>query len=238
MTDLSEEQLDRARAACLFDVDEGELMGEPFDGYAYWIDGPPEWAEGDFSRDERHSPSGRFRTIFMACFDGKPRVPEGWRLVRVYNTAPERDCAWCGAGTGNEEARAECKLCEGDGHLYWGEEWCEVVVERSMFPFEGVPVPGPLAGVEDGDITFLGSWDWPPVGIVELWRVDAADDVSWVAVWGEEWGEQLVITDRLLRRTEQVAVSDKQLRPLRPALSWLVVAEERWRAQEKDNAQG
>jgi hypothetical protein len=41
-----------------------------------------------------------------------------YKLVKVYNMSPESECAWCGTGTGNEDSRDGCALCEGDGLLY------------------------------------------------------------------------------------------------------------------------
>ena len=55
--------------------------------------------------------------------------PEGYKVVQQYS-AGEKSCPWCGDGTGEEGRRSECKLCEGDGLLYWGEE-CRVVVFES-----------------------------------------------------------------------------------------------------------
>ena len=56
----------------------------------------------------------------------EPEPPEGYRVAYHY-PAGERECPWCGPGTGNEHDLETCKLCEGDGYLYWGEE-CLVVV--------------------------------------------------------------------------------------------------------------
>jgi len=55
-----------------------------------------------------------------------PVPPRGYRIVYQYQ-AGEKSCPWCGDGTGEESKRKECKLCEGDGLLYWGEE-CVVLV--------------------------------------------------------------------------------------------------------------
>ena len=214
MTDLTETQLDRARCAALFGVDEGDLGDEPFDGHAYWYEGVPEWAEGHFSRDERHSPSGRYRTLIVACVDDKPTVPEGWRLVRLYHSASERDCAWCGTGTGNEASRSTCRLCEGDGLLYWGEEWCEIVIEQPL-----LEEPGPEEGL------FLGSTQWraDSADIVELWTCLVDGDRHYSAVWSEDWPGELTVSERLLRHHPE----------LRIALSWVVIAEERYKAQQE-----
>lgn len=43
---------------------------------------------------------------------------EVWELEKVYNMTDEIECPWCGTGTGNEDSRDDCKMCEGDGLLY------------------------------------------------------------------------------------------------------------------------
>lgn len=96
---MTDQELDRVRCAALFGLDESDLEEQPFDGHAYWYEGVPEWAADDFDRDERNSPSGRFRTLIIPCLDGKPQVPEGFRLVKLYRSAAECECPWCGPGT-------------------------------------------------------------------------------------------------------------------------------------------
>ena len=44
--------------------------------------------------------------------------PGVWVLEKVYGMGDEKDCPWCGSGTGNENARKGCLLCEGNGVLY------------------------------------------------------------------------------------------------------------------------
>jgi hypothetical protein len=72
-------------------------------------------------------------TVLDFGLNGDPEAPIGWRLVYRCG-AGERECPWCGPGTGDdddgkspEERRPDCKLCEGDGVLYWGEE-CQICV--------------------------------------------------------------------------------------------------------------
>ena len=47
-----------------------------------------------------------------------------------YTSSGESECWWCGPGTGNEGDQSECKLCEGDGYVYLGDGWREVVYRR------------------------------------------------------------------------------------------------------------
>lgn len=222
---MSEEELDLERCACLFSVEVSDLehkddMYEPDDVARfpkYWYDGPPEWAEGDFSRDERNSPSGRYRTLIVACMDGKPRIPTGWRFVQLYRSAPERDCAWCGAGTGNEATRSTCQLCEGDGHLYWGEEWCEVVIEQPL-------LEAPGNDDRDGSV-FLGSTTWGVTfrdDVIELWVSEIDGDTVYSGVWSDDWPGEMDVTERMLRHNPK----------LLEACPWIAVAQERAKSSE------
>lgn len=54
-------------------------------------------------------------TEFPSQISGDDEV---WELEKVYNMVPEIECPWCGTGTGNEDSRDECEMCEGDGLLY------------------------------------------------------------------------------------------------------------------------
>ncbi len=82
----------------------------------------PEWLDKD---DLQGADPDDCMTILDYSLS-EPEAPEGWRLVYQY-AAGEKECPWCGDGTGNEDTRADCKLCEGDGLLYQGEE-CQVCV--------------------------------------------------------------------------------------------------------------
>lgn len=227
---LTEEELDLERCACLFGVEVSDLEHEDhvqpvLDEYTdddaarfpkYWYEGPPEWAEGDFSKDERNSPSGRYRTLIVACMDGKPQIPTGWRFVKLYRSAPERECAWCGAGTGNEATHSTCQLCEGDGLLYWGEEWCEVVIEQPTFETF-------ISG--DRDAVFLGSTTWGVTfsdDIVELYTSEVDGDTVFSAVWSDDWPGEIHITDRMLRHNPK----------LLEVCPWIAVAQERMKSSE------
>jgi hypothetical protein len=81
----------------------------------------PEWLEHECLR---YAPQ-QTRTVLDFSLR-EPKAPRGWKVVCQY-AAGERECPWCGPGTGNESERPKCRLCEGDGLLYWGEE-CQVVV--------------------------------------------------------------------------------------------------------------
>jgi len=48
---------------------------------------------------------------------------DAWHLVTSYMMNPNPDCPWCGDGTGNENIRITCPLCEGQGYLAVGEYW-------------------------------------------------------------------------------------------------------------------
>jgi len=70
-------------------------------------------------------------TKLVTCMTRSPEefAPPGMELVSSW-ACGERECPDCGPGTGNEEYRLHCKLCEGDGLIYWGDEWCVAVYRR------------------------------------------------------------------------------------------------------------
>lgn len=90
-------------------------------GYRYAITNyAPEWlTESDLNAEPD-------QCVTVLDFGGRSDAPNGWTEVYRYE-AGERECPWCGPGTGNEHTRPECKLCEGNGMLYWGDD-CQVVV--------------------------------------------------------------------------------------------------------------
>jgi hypothetical protein len=138
MTERKDINLDRERIACVFGLGGGELH-EPHpdfpdewdDVIAYWYEGVPEYvalADLDLDHDDE------VRTAILDVLFRYPEPPEGWERVASFSNSGERECWWCsegaGDGTGNEDQRDECDLCEGDGVVYLGEGWCEVVYRR------------------------------------------------------------------------------------------------------------
>ena len=119
--------LERERVACAFGLGGGELhvaderFPDEWDGLvAYWYEGVPEYAS-----ELRHLDGAR--TALMCSMFGLPEPPTGWVQVASFSSSGEAACWWCGNGTGNEADRPGCKLCEGDGLVYLGDGWSEVV---------------------------------------------------------------------------------------------------------------
>ncbi len=83
----------------------------------------------DYAAELRHHDEAR--TAILNCLFGIPEPPPGWKQVAAFTASGEASCWWCGDGTGNEDERDGCKLCEGDGLIYLGAGWCEVVYERA-----------------------------------------------------------------------------------------------------------
>lgn len=99
----------------------------PFDRWKWTEDGAPEWLSADDLSYDQDEYVEKDECITVLDFSlSEPEPPTGYRLAYQY-AAGERECPWCGCGTGEEHSRSECKLCEGSGYLYWGEE-CQVVV--------------------------------------------------------------------------------------------------------------
>ncbi len=91
----------------------------------------PEWLTKDDLSDGQLDFSDRDDCVTVLDFSlATPEPPEGWRLAYQYQ-AGEKECPYCGDSYQGCDPpgpkREECKLCEGDGVLYWGEE-CMVVV--------------------------------------------------------------------------------------------------------------
>lgn len=134
--------VERERIACLLGLGGGELADEPWtedqtagdDGAPddlpwrarWWFEGAPEWAYDDpripwdarghglhTDADDR---TWEYRTLYRETYWTVP-IPFGWERVATFGAAEERDCWWCGDGTGNEGERARCALCEGDGYV-------------------------------------------------------------------------------------------------------------------------
>lgn len=134
---MTEEELEAERIMCVFGLGGGELSDEPWDGVCkYWYEGVPEYAEefgsaryGSYDTDEDGN-LWEYRTALLNELYGYFDTPPGWERLARYNNSGERDCWWCGPGTGNEDERDGCLLCEGDGYVYLGEGWGEVVFRR------------------------------------------------------------------------------------------------------------
>lgn len=153
---MSDQDLERERIACVFGLGSGELhephpdAPDEWDGQiTYWYDGTPDYAElkdvncvecpckglgddrGDCDRCEGYGLIDlEVRTAIIDCLWGERDPPSGWERIASFTSSGEASCWWCGEGTGNEEEREDCELCESDGLIYLGEGWCEVVYRR------------------------------------------------------------------------------------------------------------
>lgn len=131
---MGDDNLERDRIACVFGLGGGELhqaddrFPDEWDGvFEHWYDGVPDYvslSELGLDNDDE------VRTAILDVLFGPPEPPPGWRFVASYTSSGEAACWWCGDGTGNEEARDACTLCEGDGYVYLGDGWAEVVFVR------------------------------------------------------------------------------------------------------------
>ena len=130
MKKMTERQRENLAFAHLVDVDDCD----PRNFRRYTIDGKvwlgfdhaPEWACNRDSEWWRWD--GEYITVLdltgVGCLDA-PDNARGKRKVYSYVTG-ERGCPWCGPGTGEEDSREDCDLCEGEGLLYQGEIVCHV----------------------------------------------------------------------------------------------------------------
>lgn len=139
-----EHYVERERIACVFGLGGGELHEaddrfpdpEGWDGpegITYWYKGVPEYvtvAELGLDFDS----CGEVRTAIVCCIFGPPAPPDGWRQVATYSSSGEAPCWSCvGGADGDRDGNTEgCKLCDGDGYVYFGDGWAEVVYRRSV----------------------------------------------------------------------------------------------------------
>lgn len=119
---FTEQELERIEIENVFCLGGGELATEEWEGFRYWYEGAPEYAT-EYTHDFDHT----YRTVLADCMFGAPDAPDGWEQVASYASSGEADCWWCGEGTGNEDQRKDCPLCEGGGYVYIGDGWAEVV---------------------------------------------------------------------------------------------------------------
>lgn len=127
---------------------------------------PPEkwekwaWAVTDYCPDhlERELGYGEFVTVLDFSTRALAEAPDGWENVHQYG-AGEKSCPWCGDGTGEEERRSECTLCQGNGTLYWGDE-CQVVVFKKLEEEESEEDSDDEDEDEDADDHNFGNAAW------------------------------------------------------------------------------
>ena len=137
---MTEEQIEIQQFAAFFGVCQSELASraqwhddddDNNDDFSaapqLWYDGIPDWV------DRRYTDFDFFREYRTGCYGDVPYgigpAPRGWRVVRSFARGGERECSWCGYGTGRDGPDPECQLCEGDGLIYLGSA-AEVVYER------------------------------------------------------------------------------------------------------------
>lgn len=234
-----EEWIERQQVEIVFGLSGGELDSKPWtwtdavgnvQSLPWHYDGVPDYTVGDeFTHEDQMS--GRFSTIVCIGdpYSGPdPRIPPGYRHVAFYSSSGEGDCP-CHDMVANGEDPAtiysdngRCPLCEyendGESHcVYLGEGWGERVVEQPLF--------GDLTEFEYEECHWLGSIEGGPCDRIELWRVEACDEVVWIAKYSDEWCDEVRATDRLIESNR-----DK----LFDALPWLREAKQRYTSDLAD----
>lgn len=145
MTEDTEEQ-ERRRTELSLDCERAKILTRddsyevtPWDsaapdvGPAIWMDGVPEWACSDFPGYER---SGQwddthvYRTAWACELFGEIETPFGWTRVITYAHSGETECL-CVLDDEERDSPAysdpECKLCDGDGRIYVGDGYREII---------------------------------------------------------------------------------------------------------------
>ncbi len=119
----------REEIECLFGLGGGELNNGTFNGSRYWYDGAPDYCERDMQAAAESAGADPLylRTCIEYHFATTPKAPRGWVMLGSFVSSGEAECWRCGPGTGKEHERKNCKLCGGDGLVYLGDGWMEVV---------------------------------------------------------------------------------------------------------------
>lgn len=120
-----------ARIAAVFIGTEGSTTYYP-ETWEAWKHAETEYAPEFLHSELRSKGIDPESCVTVLDYDWDLDAPRGYRRVYQFS-AGEAHCPDCGNGTGNEGLRASCKLCDGDGLLYWGEE-CQVVVFAPIDP--------------------------------------------------------------------------------------------------------
>ena len=129
---LTDAEREHASVEAVFGLTGGELEDGPCpinDGgrtHRYWYEGVPDYVRHEYRNERR-----RLLTVAACELYGQVETPEGWERLASFSSSGETDCPWCGDGTGNEDGREDCPLCEGDGLLYLGDGWREVVFAKN-----------------------------------------------------------------------------------------------------------
>mgnify|MGYP001606612710 CR=1 FL=1 len=132
---MDEAQIERQRIEMVFGLTGGELGNEPWtytaDGvdtaFPYWYDGAPDYVE-------RHDVSDlhcrEYRTAVVDELCGLSDTPNGWERRMRFASSGETECGCKQDESHDGEPDPDCLLCEGDGIVYIGDGWAEVVYRK------------------------------------------------------------------------------------------------------------
>lgn len=124
---MTNRQRERAQLAFLSDAPDWNpssiIRRKIGDVWRDTFDDAPDWYGVEYGLE--------YRTVIGSAFDASaPVLPRGWMHVGTF-THGERGCPWCGPGTGNEDGREDCDLCEGFGYVC-DEYGCSHVYARAL----------------------------------------------------------------------------------------------------------
>jgi hypothetical protein len=127
---------EREQVEYVFGLTGGELDDEPWGGFKYNYDGPPDYAASDYP--DRYDFNVQYRTVIGDfLFGGPPEVIEDdqgvWHKSGMFTTSGETECPLHDQPV--EEER--CPLCDearGDehGYIYIGDGWAEVIFRLEL----------------------------------------------------------------------------------------------------------
>lgn len=106
-------------------------LDDPEHGWPAFSEGWPDWlGRADLAEIAGVQASAvwdyEWRVVYVCELFGQWDPPDGWVRAAAFSTSGEAECACAGD--------AECVLCDGEGWVYIGDGWREVIV-RSERPF-------------------------------------------------------------------------------------------------------
>ena len=130
---MTDEEIEREQIKAVFCLGGGELEDEPWGDVQYWYEGCPSYL-GTPDYTDRYS--REYRTgVQCLLYAGELKAPEGWEIMSSYTTSGECECgcqhtvyqAKLDKGVSDDAPDPDCPVCEGDGLIYIGDGWAEVV---------------------------------------------------------------------------------------------------------------
>lgn len=115
--------IERQQIELVFCLGGGELDDEGAHGFTYTYDGVPSYMTPP---DDLYAPGVTYWTAVYCELYGQAKTPEGHERIAHFTSSGETQCE-CGHDLSPDGPGQDCPLCEGDGLVYIGDGWREIV---------------------------------------------------------------------------------------------------------------